>query len=197
MRIVSLDYKNIEKINNKQPKERKGETRYQSREELGLLRVPADPGMSNEESRTMQQRHNINHALYYLSMISNSIIQGRKRWADAAKAERIIDHLSCCQEFLAENEGEVRAAVRLLLQNLENHRPSSLEDWAKFVRKNWVPITTLASKYGSKEISFPEENLEKISDVAQKKQFLKTWWWKVRTEKLQMRLKKLFKEMTK
>ena len=196
MRTIDVDYKNRKKIKNKQPKDSKGST--QDREELGLLRVPTELGRSDEESRNIQQRHNINHALYYLSMLSNSIIQGRNnRWADGAKAERIIDHLSCCQEFLTENDGEVKTAVRILLRNLENQPPYSLNTWARFIDKNWASISILARKYGSKEISFPEENLIKIVDIARSKYFLKIWWWKVRIEKFQMRFKKYIKKVMK
>ena len=47
MKIIKVDYKNIKKINNKQPTYTKEPV--QGGEELGLFKVPAEPGRSGEE----------------------------------------------------------------------------------------------------------------------------------------------------
>lgn len=182
------DWNLIKKVKNGQPAPGPISAPSSCSNRDGLLRVLPSPGMSHEEAREMQAHHNINHALFYFSMMTYSIIRTRRRWPDEKKARRIIQHLSCAREFLTTGEKEeADHAVKSLLEHLADCRPASTPEWTYFLYMNWNSIQVLARLYGGKVNSFTDEAFQRIRDLVNKKHFWRGWWWGEQIEKMKIK----------
>lgn len=70
------------------------------RQKGGIVRVMRESFESEDEFQTVQEQHNANHALYYLSIITDAIIRGRASGNDGEKIKRTKEHMRNLYEFL-------------------------------------------------------------------------------------------------
>ncbi len=158
----------------------------------GILRIPTDSGKSPEETRWMQEHHNSNHALWYLSMIVYGIIQGQTSANDEKRTKNILAHLFCLREFISGNR-KLSLILQNLLDALTAEAPKDPSGWTHFVYVHWYLIRSFAEHYGEADKCFPETDYEKVSDRLYHRECLKLWWWKLMTRKLVKSFRHLLK----
>ncbi|MDP3921727.1 MAG: hypothetical protein Q8R76_13090 [Candidatus Omnitrophota bacterium] len=169
----------------------------QEQVEGGIVRIVSKSPLT-PEIRTMQESHNANHALYYLSLMTYAITYGMRRdWSNQSKAERIVAHLSSLSEFICEEEIQLKETIENLIGLLTETTFATADDWGIFLYENWSLFETLSHKYSHDSNSFSDNKHEKLGDVIFGRKCAKIWWWKARTGKLGMRLKKFINEVTK
>ena len=200
----SKDFNNKNNISNKNLKESQPDSitlassaSDYSEQKGGIVKIAAGPLQSDQEFRTMQEMHNANHALYYFSLMTDSIIQGKTTGNDGEKVNRIREHLMNLREFISEDNLNLQAAVTLLLANLEKLNAVNRKQWIQFTHQNWLLILSLAEAYGHAERCFPDDKQRKICDIVHKKHYVSAWWWKNKGKKFWMRCSKVFRGIKK
>jgi len=169
----------------------------------GIVKVAQEPLQSEEEFHTVQEQHNANHALYYFSMITDGIIRGRTTGNDCEKVKRIKEHMMNLREYVGQNKAELKTVIRLLFANLEKSCPRQRKEFILFIYENWSLISFFEDCYphedsnGPREKCFPETKYQKIRDIVYGRYYFRSWWWKVRADRLRIRLRNLFKRRKK
>jgi len=147
-----------------------------------------------EEGLGVQEYHNANHALWYLSMTAYSIIQGHSSWVSEGKIKRIIAHLRHLIEFIPEKEWPARVLVLHLLFELSHANPQNSSDWLLFFRDHWFLIRKVAYRYESHDPAFSLDKYQKIEDLVRGRYFFKGWWWEVSIQKIVRKMAKIWKK---
>ena len=150
----------------------------------GIIKLLPSGHESTDEFHTAQEQHNANHALYYFSMISDSMVHGRTTGNDCEKIKRIREHMMNLREHIGDNKTKLKEAVNALLKELENFCPMQRREFAALICKNWSLIRTFAEAYGHHDRCFPEDKYQKLQDVISGKCYVKSWWWKLMIPKL-------------
>lgn len=163
----------------------------------GIIKLLRSACESTDEFQTAQEQHNANHALYYFSMISDSIVSGRTSGNDCEKIKRIREHMMNLREYLGDNKAQLQRAVNDLLTELDNFCPMKREEFAVLIYKNWALIRIFAEAYGHHDRCFPEDKRRKLEDVVSGACYCKLWWWKVRTKRFWTKVKSNLNRVTK
>ncbi len=160
-----------------------GVDRTYSDQKDGIVRLVRNLRQSEDEFRTVQEQHNANHALYYFSIITDSLIRGWSAGDDCAKIRRIKAHMMNLREFISDDEARLKAAIHVLLERLDKFYPTQRKQFALFIYKNWPSIRCFAKAYGHEERCFSMDKYKKIRDIVGGNHYLKLWWWKMKTRK--------------
>ncbi len=177
---------------------RGGLTHDYSDQKEGIVRITRNSQEDSDgEFHTMQEQHNANHALYYFSIISDAAVSGRQTGNDCEKIRRIIEHMMSLREFISEDKDGLMEVVNGLLEDLRKFCPMQRKQFAAFIYENWTRIQTFAEAYGHHDRCFPRDKYQKLQDVVLGRCYFKLWWWKLKTKKLHMKLKKIIKQVTK
>ncbi|MDP3921085.1 MAG: hypothetical protein Q8R76_09825 [Candidatus Omnitrophota bacterium] len=132
--------------------------------------------------QSMQEHHNANHALSYFSLIAHFALSGKEGWLDARKALRIIEHLSCLQEFVADEAQAHSRIIDRLIAVLRCDLPTNSKSWIRFFHRYRDLIQAFA-RYYCQETCFPAGAFGKLSDLAIGRQYLRSWWWKMKVRR--------------
>ena len=172
------DVKNREKIDNKQLPSNSGH-----RQEGGILRTPDEFIKEwQEEGHSVQEYHNANHALWYLTMIVHAITHNRPRQNTRQKTERVLAHLSYLREFVQDPNLKHRRTIERIFDALLGENPRDHSQWTHFIYVHWNLIQSFAERYGHREKCFPDSEYQKIADVVHHRHYFKKWWWKIQAE---------------
>ncbi len=150
----------------------------------GIVRIEKEANESEQEFYTLQEHHNANHALYYFSIITDSMLRGITTGNDREKIQRIKEHMMTLREFISEDKVELKRVVNSLLERLEKFSPVQRKEFAKSIYKNWSLILSFAEAYGHHDRCFSEDKYQKLQDVVLGRCYFKIWWWKLTTRKL-------------
>ncbi|MDD5218116.1 MAG: hypothetical protein PHN49_07490 [Candidatus Omnitrophica bacterium] len=162
----------------------------------GLIRIVSASVPLNAEMRTMQESHNANHALYYLSLVLHSIIHPMKRdWSSQSKAQRIIAHLSCLYEFMSEEDCVLKIAVKSVMDRLSQEPLDCAELWARFLYEHWNALEVISGKYSLDHACFCHDQYQKLEDIIYRRHYVKIWWWHGRVLKGCRQMKKWYARM--
>ena len=120
----------------------------------GIVKVTRDSFESEKEFHTIQEQHNAHHALYYFSMITDSMIRGRSTGNDCEKIRRIIEHMMNLREYVSDNRIQLKNTIAALLKELRKFCPTQRKQFAGFVHRNWTLLYSFAEAYGYQDRCF-------------------------------------------
>lgn len=149
----------------------------------GIVRLAKKLHQSDDGFRTIQEQHNANHALYYFSIIADSLIRGWSTGDDGAKIRRIKAHMMNLREFVGDDKAPLKMVINMLLERLDKFCLNQREQLALFIYENWPLIQSFAQAYGHHEKCFPEGKSKMIRDIVFGKHYFRLWWWKMKMRK--------------
>jgi hypothetical protein len=161
----------------------------------GIIKITRDTHESEQESYTIQEQHNAHHALYFFSMIADGVVYGRSTGDDGEKLKRIKEHMMNLREFIGGDKANLKAVVNLLLNEVERFSPGGRKQFARFIFTNWTLIHSFAEVYGYHERCFPDAKYEKLRDIVFGGCYFKSWWWKIRAQRLSLVFRKSLRQL--
>lgn len=131
----------------------------------GIIRIPLGMGEDLGDRRVMQENHNARHALWHLQMVAFGLMYGKKDWKYADKLQRVLGHLTCLREFIAEDAADFAQLLAQLCLALEQRQPDDPNKWLCFLHDHWDLIRCIAKRYDCADSSFPESSRQKINEL--------------------------------
>ena len=137
-----------EKIVNKNPsldilrEAAKGDYSHQRE---GMIRIVGNSQQDSDPAfHTMQEHHNANHALWYLTMIVHAITHDKPHQNTEQKTERVLAHLSHLREFIQDPSVKHRLMIDRIFDSLVSETPKTNSQWTHIIYVNWNLIQNFA-----------------------------------------------------
>lgn len=151
--------------------------------EEGILEAPEHSGANAEETRSMREYHNANHALWYFTMIVYASVNQKTAQSNAQKSERVLAHLTHLKEFLRPEDRKHRIMIEQIYHDLLIEHPENHHQWVRFIYMHWNLLCKMAAHYGHQDRCFPESDFIKIRDLVQGMHGFKWWWWDLKLKR--------------
>ena len=123
-----------------------------------------NPMNTPENHISMQEYHHARHALYFLYFGTYSVINNKTAWCTQEKIERVLVHLNCLKEFIAEDT-ILENSVNAILWQLNQFKPCDHKEWGRFLFHSWTSIHQIAAHYGEDQKCFPDSYFQALKKI--------------------------------
>ena len=123
-----------------------------------------NPSDMSANSPSAQELHHARHALYFLYFGTYSVINNKTAWCTQEKIERVLVHMNCLKEFIAEDT-VLENSVNTILWQLNQFKPSDHKEWGRFLFHSWTCIHQIAAHYGEDQKCFPDSYFQALKKI--------------------------------